>query len=452
MSGSPPTGARRTRPASASDIAPRDALGRGRPGPSRPNLSIRSLLRAGLAIAIVVVTVFPAWWVLRAAIGDALVRHDPEAALAARPNDATALIGSAERDLSATPPRIGAASGRLRAALLGAPENARIYADLGLVAMLEGDGPLADRLFAIALGKSRRRIAPDLWAFDRSVRAGDFAAACGALDIILRTQPSSVLAIMAARVADLAAVPGAQAPLTRLLAADPPWRAGLLQVMTASPATADAVEPILDRLSGAKHPATEAEVAGVLMATIARGDYRRALATWRRLSPSGHAPEPGFLNDGRFRNDSGATPFAWTPAFDAGGAVILGGLADGTGLRVVLTDRSPGVPLLSQLLVAPPGDYVLAGNARSPGQARDRDVGLTWLLVCAATRQVLAETAAIDGGDRWRPFAVSFAVPGRGCEGQWLELHRRGTLTGLSGGASVWFDDLSVVPRPEPAR
>ena len=96
-----------------------------------------------------------------------------------------------------------------------------------------------------------------------------------------------------------------------------------------------------------------------------------------------------------------------------------------------------------QLLVLPPGDYVLQGQVRSDGDGDGLQLG--WFVSCAEDARVLARVGApAPSHGVWSPFAGAFKVPGDGCTGQWLQLEaapgeRRASVM-------MWYDKLTIRP------
>lgn len=409
-----------------------------------PRAGLGPATSAILAVVIAVCMVLLGWWIVRMALVDQLVSSDPEAALRIDPHNAKALLAAAERDMAAKPARLDAANAKLALAARFDPLNAEIFSDLARIALARGDTARADTLFTLAAQRSRRVLAPQIWVLNRAAKAGDYPTAWNALDVILRAQPGGVGAGVAQNVASLATTPAAQPSLARLLAGKPPWRTNFLAMLSQSPSTVDAAVRLMDLLKQTPAPATDEEVGAMLQGLLATGDYLRAFDGWVQLLPAKRIAMLGDLYNGGFTNGAGAVAFNWTIAPDAQGVASLGAGDDGTGLRVTPVDRP--TPFVRELLVLPPGDYVLKGKVRIPDAANPQDGGLAWTLRCAQSGQVLARAEHLKAADAWTSFSFAFSAPDSQCQGQWLELTRPGSMT-AGDGAPVWFNDFSISPR-----
>ena len=398
-----------------------------------------------LAVVITVAMILLGWLIVRNAMVDQLVSSDPVAALRIDPSNARALVAAAELDLAAKPARLDEAEERLKLAAERAPLDAEIFSDLAQIALARGDTARADRLFTLAAQRSRRVLAPQIWRLNRAAKAQDYETVWSALDAILRTQPGDVGAAVTQSVAGLASTPAAQVSLVRLLASNPPWRAGFLTALSQSPSTIEAPVRLLAMLGHTAAPPTDDEVRAVTQGLIAAGDYPRAFNDWVQLLPAKRLAALGDIYNGRFAKDGGDVAFNWTVAADAQGLASLGAGDDGTGLRVTPVDRA--APFVRELLVLPEGRYLLKGKVRVADATSPQDEGLVWSLRCAESGQVVARSDPLKAADGWSGFSFGFVVPPSQCQGQWLELTRPGSLASTDG-APVWFSDFSISPNP----
>jgi hypothetical protein len=290
-----------------------------------------------------------------------------------------------------------------------------------------------------------------MWKFDQERQSHSYAAAWNTMDVILRTQFGSAQAWLAPDIASLVTAPPAQAPLARILATDPPWRPWFVASLSQSKDTAGPLLLILVQLHDTAHPATEDEMRPLLQGLIDSGRYRQAFVNWVHLLPTKELSRVAYLYNGRFAANGSDEPFNWTIAEDGGGEASLGAGEAGRGLRVLVADR-PDSPLVRELVALDQGDYELRGKIRVPNATRPHDEGWLWMVRCADTGQVLAQSGPMGGVDQWRSFTIPFSVPADKCGGQWLELRRRGSPSEALDDSPTLFDDFSLVPRGAPAR
>jgi len=368
--------------------------------------------------------------------------------LAIDPANVEALLSAAEADIRRRPPALAKAAARLQGAVREAPVEAWSYSDLGVVALLGGDRARADTMFAIARRLSRRELPAEAYGFASALERADYAAAWAVLNVILRLSPGSLAAALPPVIAQALRQPGALAPLSALMATDPPWRDELLAALAAKPDGLEAVATVLTALRATPHPPTDAEVAGLLRGEIAAKDYGRAIDDWRSLSPAARGAPRSAVYNGRFRTGGSEAPFNWMIASDAAGVVSLAAGADGAGLRAVPTDSSGDAPLVAELMVLAPGSYSLSGQTRIPGAAFPRSAGFAWSMRCADTGQVIGQTGPVSATDRWSGFATAFTAPPGACAGQWLELRRLSSLSEDSSQAPALFDRMTVSVAP----
>jgi hypothetical protein len=373
--------------------------------------------------------------------------RDPDLALKWAPHDADLLsrVGAFVLDSAESPLDYDRAAALAKRALKEGPLDTRALRVLGFVADHQGRMSQANALMAIAGKRSLRDIDTQWWLFDASMKRADYTDAFTRADAILRQDSETGDELFPAIIAKLAD-PRAASALTRRLALGPPWRRDFLVELGRRPGTRDLIAPTLIGLRATRHPATEEEVGVLLSSEIDAGDYVRAFDDWRRLMPSARAASRSSLYNGRFRADAGEPPFNWKVASDATGTVSLAASDDGAGLRAVPADRDADSPLISELLVLPPGGYRLMGEVRVPGAVGMQSDGFAWSLRCAGSDRVISQTETTRADDRWAPFEATFVVPSTQCAGQWLDLLRRSSLIDAATQTPVLFDRLTLAP------
>jgi len=371
--------------------------------------------------------------------------RDPDLALKWAPHDADLLSRGASFvfESAKAPPDYDRAAALAKRALKEGPLDTRALRVLGFVADHQGRMSQANELMAIAGKRSLRDIDTQWWLFDASMKRADYTDAFTRADAILRQDSETGDELFPAIIAKLAD-PRAALALTRRLALGPPWRRDFLAELGRRPGTRDLIAPTLIALRATRHPATEEEVGVLLSSEIDAGDYVRAFDDWRRLVPSARAASRPSLYNGRFRADAGEPPFNWKVARDAAGTVSLAASDDGAGLRAVPVDRDADSPLISELLVLPPGGYRLNGEVRVPGAPGMQSDGFVWSLRCAGSDRLIGQTETTRAGDRWAAFEATVVVPSTKCAGQWLDLLRRSSLSDAAIQTPVLFDRLTL--------
>jgi hypothetical protein len=271
----------------------------------------------------------------------------------------------------------------------------------GTVAETAGDSARAERLFAEARRRDPRSAAARYFLAERYLRTGRVGQGLTELAVLSRLVEGSHAQIIPALVA-FAKQPGSTAELQRFFNAAPSYRDAVLSELAAEP---DNAELIVALAKPGGEPATANWQGQIVGALVARGEYARAEAAWRKLSG---AASRGLLYNPQFRPTGAAPPFNWS--FPAGGAGLVEP-ASGGRLQVLYYGRENAV-LASQLLLLAPGRYRLAMAIDGSGG----DGALRWVVTCLPNNMVIARLPLANGS-----VAGDFAVPA-GCAAQRLEL------------------------------
>jgi hypothetical protein len=209
----------------------------------------------------------------------------------------------------------------------------------------------------------------------------------------------------------------------------------------------DASAALLQALAAARAPATPAELSFYLDALVQENLFERAYFAWLDSLPADRSQQIAYVYNGDFAAPLENSPFDWRfAAQNVADVGVAGSPAPATGpaLRIEFTGRRVSAPLASELLMLPPGDYVLSGNAMTEQLVNER--GLWWTLSCADKDRNLSlgSTERMSGNRPWQKFATRFEVP-PSCTAQWLrlELAARVSLEQQVSG-TAWFGGLSV--------
>lgn len=394
-----------------------------------------------LTFGLIVATIWLAGQIVTQGMADHYAPQRPAAAVLWRGDSADALASLAEQRLIARDPAHAAFFARK--ALQQWPLDIVAISTLGVALDQDGQARRADQVMTLAGRLGWRDGLTQVWLFGHRALQGRYDEAMQRADALLRREvqfQSQVFAALAALTHD----PRAIAPLARRLQLQPSWRYdfvwGLGQSMT--PQTEADVHALLAALAKGPTPPTNLELSPYLQKFIAAQDWPKAIAAWRELSRA--APPAGeFVYDGGFDQAQGVPPFDWGISQSAGATTLVAddpSEGQGKALRVEY-DGFSSSQFLKQLLVIPPGDYVLSGKTRQETQAAPRSLG--WEVQCAGDGHVLAKApGAMAKPGQWSTFRIPFSVPGAACPSQWLQLSadpgdRRTDIV-------VWYDDLQV--------
>lgn len=397
----------------------------------------------------------PAEWSVRlllaavaAALGYAAVTHSLAMVLrTAAPERAHALAPWDGRITAYLSAKLSApeadATGRAEAdrlahlALRQDPTAIAAAATLGLNAQIRGDTEDARRFFAYSDKLSRRDLRTRLWAIEDAVARDDIPGALRHYDIALRTSrsaPQLLYPVLASAITDV----DVTAALVKTLAAQPEWTAGFVEFVASNGADSRTTSRLLRGLHEAAVPVSDSARAMVISRLIADKLFDDAWSYYASLYPGAdrrRARDPQFV-----ANLTPPSPFDWVPMGGESGvaASIQGGTQDG--VFDFAAPASVGGPLLQQMQMLPPGEYLIEGRSLYIDQPENSRP--YWTLTCLEGRElgrvVLSNSAEDDGVFRGR-----FSVP-QGCAIQYLRLV--GRPSNLVGGLSGQIDEVALRP------
>ncbi len=215
----------------------------------------------------------------------------------------------------------------------------------------------------------------------------------------------------------------------------PDVRQRMIKYASTSP-DGDALLPDL-LLLGADRDSIDAAIANLAN----RGEVGRAMALWRSTYRPDRAAFTGFVFDGAFNGRSAPPTMGWQKLADPHLSVAIG-TPDGAASQLQVTAYGPAsaTPVVSQLLVLPPGVYQLfarTGDSNSPGS----EGGFTWTIACADNLPALATLPFDAMTETRRTKGVQFTVPAD-CPRQLLKLTT--APTDVSTTYSIAFDTVMV--------
>lgn len=415
------------------------------------------------------------WAIVTHSLVAALVRIDPQEALAIRPDDTGALLALSERALErqraqkAEHARRQSGAGpapsldqELRgqheddlrrwatAVLAQEPGNARALAILGNVARRSG----ADDVAATLLDASSRRTLHDptilAWRIENALHQKDWPRAVRSVDDMMRSYKQSIEAL-SPLLTQLLENPEAAPAVVDVLAEAPSWRGDFVSRLLN--ATSDARIPLdlFLALKTTQNPPVDEELRSYLRFLIDRRFFDLAYNTWLQFLPPGELAQAGLLYNRSFERRPTGTPFDWVLTDERSGRASFERRADRTSERALVLRFGQGpaeLEYISQTLRLPPGRYRFQGTATGHVEGPR---GLRWRVQCLGPQKSPIGESDMIGGriEPWAAFSFEVTVPATDCVAQSLRLVLDARMPSerlVSGTMS--FDDLSVARAP----
>lgn len=374
-----------------------------RAGPGRH----RTIARIGIAAGAVAVAAV----LLPSSLSTALITDHP--AMAARIAPWNAQAAAAAAAPMASDPRKPEVRALVDKALARDLTSVRAIELRALDYAASGKPAKAARLFALSDRLSRRSLPTRLWLIQQSVDRGDVAGALSNFDIALRTSSDAPL-ILFPVLANAAADPGLTIPLARTLDRASDWRLMFFEWVLANgknlPAVANVATAMRDTRLITKNDVDQRMIEQL----VTTRNYAQALRLKRRFDRK----PGGLIADSNFSDVTARFPFGWGLVSD-GSLGAERGLADGRSILTYRASTGRSGQVAAQLLMLPPGAYVLATTTALPATGESP----YWSITCGeeggAQIAKLDQPRKANGGAK-----ASFAVP-QGCEAQWLILRLR---------------------------
>lgn len=396
-----------------------------------------------IAVCIVVIITFVAWRVVSLGLADAYARKDPERALFWRDNHPEALYRMAERQ--AARKQWSEAKTYAERCLRANPLDGRALRVLAQAADANGQAAKALDLYRMAAKLSPRDIASHVWLLSHALSNREAKASITHLDALMRLRPSLVEGLQPQANA-LAVNLATQQHMVNALAENPPWRGQFLNGLAKSDFLSRDIAPFFLQLSR-KSVLEPNEFKPWLDRLRSEKLFGQAYVTWANLIPANHRSYMGNVFDGGFEipPEEQVGDFAWNN-WDVNGAMVLWTSARGTvgesSYSVQFEGRRTPFANLSQLLVLPPGEWLLSWRAKA--NRLDSPRGLIWRISCESDGKTLAESEPMIGRHDWRPFSLTVNIPAS-CTGQRLTLMipaRTPSETLING--ALWLDEVRI--------
>lgn len=325
-------------------------------------------------------------------------------------------------------------------ALSREPANAVAARDAGLVFALGGDTARAARMFAYGETLSRRDLPTQMWLIETQVQNGDIAGALRHYDRAMRTSVNARGTLIPVLV-QAAANPQITTPLARLLATRPSWWTDFADTLVSDGTDATSLARLIAALRlSASDPVEQVRLAAALRHLVDLGGIAEASGLYQMAR--GKTASTGYLRNGGFETDGGLTPFEWVIADSADGQVVRESRDGSVGAFALSLYASIGGEAARELVVLPPGDYVVSGLVGSvPADPAARP---SLRVACTANSGVpLAKASfppARDAQGRGH-IVMPFTVP-KGCAGQWLFIDTGSSID--RPGEAPWIDSIAI--------
>lgn len=435
-----------------------DALGRPRMRSVKHRTGHRDVSHHRRMIGLAALAIFLVWEVGSRSVVAYLADSAPEIAVRLRPQEPTALLNLAERELT----RVGGGKpekpvthehgvdARVRtwaeSALLIDPLNAKALRILGQFASGANSPDSATKYMRASARNSIHEGMAVYWTMQDSAEKHDFKTAIRYADALLRTRPS-LMSYVAPTLEKMAENKDSNALVKRLLYDNPPWRAQFFGVLLASISDARTPLDLLLSLKDGPSPASPAELQPFLAFLIQHKLYDLAYYTWLQFLPPAQLTNAGLLFNGSFEFAPSGFPFDWTITSGAGMSIEIVPTNEKPGEHALLIEFGHGrvdYRSIAQMTMLTSGSYLFYGKYKGDLVGPR---GLKWRIHCAdAEGQAIGESEMIIGVmPSWKEVRFHFTVPESDCRAQYvrLDLDARMASERLVAGA-VWLDELQI--------
>jgi tetratricopeptide (TPR) repeat protein len=395
-----------------------------------------------------------AWGIVSHAAADILSAHDPEAALFWASADPRTLTSLARSELEASleasiEAKSRAAAGHAARLLLADPLAPGALSLYGAALARLGKTGRAEKIFRVAAKHLPTDLVAHRWLYERALQAGSLSEALEELDILLRGHPKLTSAIGASVQALIGTAPAAEVEFARLLSTAPPWRESMLSHLAINVKDSDILVRLYGRLRTSAPP-SDAEMRFYIDRLVRDRLFDQAYLAWLDHLPPKRLSELSLLYNSQFRHPISNLPFDWRVASERGVSVKVSLDEERPTLNVEFYGSRVSFPVITHLIMLPPGEYIFSGSAKMENFENER--GLRWRIYCADSGDSLAATDLLSGTMPWRSFGVKFSVPSATCAAQWLVLEIPARIaiekqaSGVAGYAKLAIEKLDMRP------
>lgn len=317
---------------------------------------------------------------------------------------------------------------------------------LGDAAAAAGDVQVSQAYYQLAIRRAPRDVLARRQVIAHAVAEARYSDAATHMDALLRVDPQGGQALLL-QYPGLLRREDFRAVLVARLAGDPPWRAGLVDILTAlaDPAAAQA---LLAQLAAVSAPrADENALRATLLVKLARPLQARSI--WAQGLPAEARRCVGLVFDGGFEYPHAAKPYGWQMQSEPGVAVGFDTAHAGEGrssLLLLFDGRAADFSGIAQDVVLPTGSYrlTLQVQAELPPTARP----FAWTVACHSAGEELARLVLPARTQGWQTVATDFVVPPQ-CTSQQLKLSRLArNLSERQVSGRLAVDSVAIRPLP----
>lgn len=341
-----------------------------------------------------------------------------------------------------TPDQLARAEDAARTALRKEPLSSSPVSLVAAIRDRQGQTDKAENLMRVAAKLNGRANIAQLWLFNHLLAQQKYDEAFTYADALLRRETDFTEQLFP-ELAGTLNDPAAVAPLARRLAKNPAWRPVFTEAVIENYPDPTGAFTLLSDIRASGGVVSQTELTAYLTRLVVAHRYEEAYLNWVLFLPEDVSSHLANVYDGEFDDLPAVRPFGW----DIGGSISgdiespPGSLQEQDPALHVRYDGLAGRKFPQQLLVLPPGRYVLKGQVMTTTAASAGR--LAWTVQCVGTANDLVRAPAPDTDNAWQGFEAAFTIS-KDCPAQRLA---------LSAGASesradvdAWYDAISVEP------
>lgn len=393
----------------------------------------------GIRAAIAALALVLAYFAVAHSLAQVLRTKAPERAYAMSSYDGriTAYLSGKLSGPEATTEQRQKADQLARRALMQDATAVAAVATLGLNAQMRGELATARRYFAYSDKLSRRDLRTRLLMIEDAVAREDIPGALRNYDIALRTSraaPDLLFPVLASAIGDTAI----RQETIDILSDKPEWSDHFLNYVASQGNDPASASQLFIELEGSGVTVSSFAQAGITNKLIEQGEFNAAwthYARTRRIKDRRTLRDPGFTQALTYPSQ-----FDWTPLGGDSGISATIQPASAGGFFEYSAPATVGGPLLQQLLMLTPGDYLLEGRSVEIDQ-QTPDLPY-WSLICVDGRE-LGRVVVTNSAEAAGRFGGRLAVPAD-CRAQHLRLIARSS--NAIGGQSGRIDEVRLRP------
>lgn len=293
-------------------------------------------------------------------------------------------------------------------------------ATLGINAQLQNDTARARNIFSYADKLSRRDLRTRLWAIEDAVARGDIQNALQQYDIALRTSRLAsdlLFPVLAGAVAD----PAISSALISRLRMRPAWSGPFIVYLADNATDTTAAASLFEGIAKVGIVPPDVPRSVLIRRLTEQGKYD---AAWNVYAAATSGVDRRQSRDPDFTSNLvQPSVFDWVPIENDGVTATIQHDEKGGDFYFAIPATMSG-PVLRQMQLLPPGEYILEG--RSTGVTQPVDSRPYWVLSCGNSTEVGRVPIGVDNQAGGR-FSGHLHVP-KNCPIQYLTFFARSSL------------------------